>query len=244
MTNPNPFFDHDFFETRDVTLARLQKFSRDAVQRLTLDNPDGVFDKLIADLTSQYEALFGSISEADAGIGQRRGAAEQMWGAIAGLQQALEDDEDLIVYKDKKNPGLHAAFFPNNREEYSRASLLTADVLFTRVVNAATAHAATLGADFDAPRYTAHYAAFKAGRDGTGAGDEHSAKARAEARNQRTVLTERLTDAVKLVAAQFLRDEARCRAYFRFELLQAPQAAASTDAANDGDAATGATVGQ
>ena len=230
MTNPTPFFDRDFFETRDVTLNRLQKFTRDVIQRLTLDNPGGVFTALIADLTSYYEALFGSLTEADAGISQRRGSAGQMWGALADLQNQLEQDEDLINYKNQKNPGLRAAFFPNDREEYSRASLLTADVLFTRVVNAATAHAAVLGADFDAPRYAQLYTAFKAAREGTGAGDEQSAKARAEASTHRTTLTERLTDAVKLVAAQFLRDEPRCRAYFRFELLSAPQAAPADEA--------------
>lgn len=39
-------------------------------------------------------------------------------------------------------------------------------------------------------------------------------------------LTQRLTDAVKLVAAHWLRDEARAAAYFRFKLLQAPALAA------------------
>ncbi|MBC7448023.1 MAG: hypothetical protein H7330_08180 [Hymenobacteraceae bacterium] len=231
MTNPTPFFSRDFFATRDVTLSRLQKFTRDAIQRLTLDNPGGVFDQLIADLTTYYEALFGSLADADAGISQRRGAAEQMWGALADLQDQLEADEALITYKDQKNPGLRAAFLPNGRDEYGQASLLTADLLFNRAQQAATTHAATLGPDFDAAAYTRFYEAFKAGRDGTGAGDEQSAKARAEAKNQRTTLTERLTDAVKRVANEFLRDEARCRAYFRFELLSAPATATAADAA-------------
>ncbi len=232
MTNPTPFFDHDYFETRDVTLARLQKFSLDVVQRLGLDNPGGAFTGLVADLTGFHTALFGSMAAADAGIAQRRGSAQQMWGALADLQQQLEDDEALIDYKDKKHPGLRLAFFPNGREEYSRASLLTADLLFNRAAAAAQAHAAVLGAEFDAARYGTLYTAFKAGRGNTGAGDEQSAKARAEAQGQRTALTERLTDAVKLVAAQFLRDPARCAAFFRFELLSAgtPAAAAAVPA--------------
>ena len=41
----------------------------------------------------------------------------------------------------------------------------------------------------------------------------------------RSDLTGRLSEAVKLVAAQFLRDDARCAAYFRVGLLQAPAAA-------------------
>ena len=231
MTNPTPFFDRDFFETADVTLSRLQKFTREVILRLTLDNPGGTFAALIADLTAYYEALFGSLVDADAGIGQRRGAAAQMWGAIADMQEAVEADEDLIGYKNKKTPGVLAAFLPNNREEYSRASLLTADLLFTRLVQASATYAAALGPEFDATRYATFYATFKAARTATGAGDEQSAKARAEAKNQRTTLTERLTDAVKLVAAAFLRDEPRCRAFFRFELLTAGEAAA--EAATD-----------
>ena len=41
----------------------------------------------------------------------------------------------------------------------------------------------------------------------------------------RSDLIGRLSDAVKLVAAQFLRDDARCAASFRVGLLQAPAAA-------------------
>lgn len=221
MLNPTPFFDIDYFETKDVTLKRLQKFSLSAIQRLGLDNPGGVFTTLVSDLTTLHTDLFGSMVEADAGIATRRSQAQRMWGAIAKLQDQLEIDEPLIDFKSKqsKNPHLRTAFFPNNREEYSRASLLTADLLFTRAQEAALAHAAALGADFKAGLYTEFYDEFKAARAGTGAGDEQTDKARAAATNQRDALTQRLTDAVKLVAAQFLRDEARCRSFFRFELL-------------------------
>ncbi|MDQ2770529.1 MAG: hypothetical protein M3Y54_08520 [Bacteroidota bacterium] len=222
MVNPTPFFAPDFFATKDVTLPRLQKFALDAIQRLTLDNPGQAFDTLIADLTTYYEALFGSITATDAGISQRRGSAQLMWGALADLQHQLEADEALIKYKSQKTPAIRAAFFPNGRTEYGKASLLTADVLLERASTAAATHAKALGTEFDATRYAGFYAAFKAGRDGTGAGDEQSAKARAAAETHRADLTARLTDAAKLVAAQFLRDEARAAAYFRVELLQAP----------------------
>ena len=65
------------------------------------------------------------------------------------------------------------------------------------------------------------YTAFKAGRDDIGTGDEQSAQA------YRSDLTSRFSDTVKLVATQFLRDEARCAAYFRVGLLQAPARAAA-----------------
>jgi len=227
MLNPAPFFAPDFFATTDVTLPRLQKFSLDVIQRLALDNPGGTFTALVADLTAHHTALFGSMAAADAGVSQRRGSAQRMWGALADLQQQLEDDEDLIDYKSKKNPAIRAAFFPNGRYEYSRATLLTADLLFSRAQAAATAHAAALGPDFKPAPYAAFYTAFQAGRDGAGAGDEQSAKARAEGQQHRADLTGRLTDAAKLVAAQFLRDEPRCAAYFRTELLQAPAPAAN-----------------
>ena len=226
MTNPTPFFAPDFFDTRDVTLPRLQKFARAVVQRLTLDNPGKVFDALVADLTAHYEALFGDITATDAGISQRRGSAQLMWGALADLQHQLEADEDLIKYKSKKTPAIRTAFFPNKRKEYSNATLLTADKLLERASNAATTYAKTLGADFDATLYTGFYATFKEARADTGAGDEQSAKARAAAETHRTDLTARLTDAAKLVASQFLRAEARAAAYFPVGLLQAPAPAA------------------
>ncbi|WP_197076728.1 hypothetical protein [Hymenobacter terrenus] len=229
MLDPTPFFNSDYFATRDVTLPRLQKFTLSVIQRLTLDNPGGVFAALITDLTTYYTALFGAVSDADAGISQRRTSAQQMWGALADLQHQLEEDEDLIAYKSKKNPAIGLAFFPNGRQEYGRATLLTADLLFERAQTAAATHAATLGPEFDPALYAGFYTAFKAGRDGTGVGDEQTAKARAEAQLHRQNLTARLTDAVKLVAAQFPRDEGRCTSYFRLDLLQAPTPAAEKD---------------
>lgn len=222
MLNPTPFFALDYFATRDVTLPRLQKFSVDVLQRLAADNPGQAFDALLTDLAAYHTALFGAVTGVDAGISQRRTAAQQMWGALADVQHQLAEDEALIEYKAKKTPALHQAFFPNGRSEYTNATLLTAELLLTRAANAATAHAKILGADFDPAPYAGFLKDFLAGRDGTGAGDQQSAQARAEAQHHRQDLTQRLTDAVKLVAAHWLRDEARAVAYFRFELLQAP----------------------
>ncbi|WP_210514661.1 hypothetical protein [Hymenobacter terricola] len=234
MQDPTPFFAPDFFATKDVTLPRLQKFTLDVIQRLTLDNPDGAFTKLTADLTTYYTALFGAVTDGDAGISQRRTSAQFMWGAVADLQHQLEEDEALIDYKSKKTPAIRLAFFPNGRQEYGHATLLTADLLFARAAEAATTHANALGAEFDATLYTGFYTAFKNARDGTGAGDEQSAKARAEAQHHRADLTLRLSDAVKLVAAQFPRDEARAAAYFRVGLLQAPAPAETAKATVQG----------
>ena len=226
MLNPTPFLAPDYFATRDVTLPRLQKFSVDVIKRLTDDNPGQAFDALVADLAAYHTALFGAITDVDAGLSLRRTAAQQMWGALADLQHQLAEDEALIEYKAKKTPALHQAFFPNGRSEYTNATLLTAELLLTRAANAATAHAKTLGPDFDPAPYAGFLQAFRTGRDGTGAGDQQSAQARAEAQHHRQDLTQRLTDAVKLVAAHWLRDEARAAAYFRFELLTAPAPAA------------------
>ena len=226
MLNPTPFFAADYFATRDVTLPRLQKFSVDVITRLAADNPGQVFDVLVKDLRASHTALFGAMTGVDQGISERRTAAQLMWGALTDLQQQLADDEALIKYKSRKAPALTAAFFPNGRREYANASLLTAELLLSRAATAAATHAKTLGADFDPAPYAGFLKDFLAGREGTGSGDEQSAKARAEAQHHRQDLTLRLTDAVKLVAAQFPRDEARARAFFRMELLSAPAAAA------------------
>lgn len=53
---PTSFFVPYFFATKDVTLPRLHNFSVDAIQRLGLDNPSGVFTAL----TARYTALFGA----------------------------------------------------------------------------------------------------------------------------------------------------------------------------------------
>lgn len=231
MLDPAPFFAADYFATKDVTLARLQKFTVDVILRLIQDNPKQVFDALIQDLTTYHADLFGAQASADAGLSQRRTAAQQMWGALADLQTQLEEDEELLRYKAKKTPALLADFLPHGRSEYAQATLLTAELLLSRAATAAATHAKTLGADFDASRYTGFLQAFRAARQATGQGDEQTAKARAAANTHRQDLTLRLTDAVKLVAAHYLRDEARA-AYFQVRLLQAPEAAGATATTN------------
>lgn len=230
MLNPTPFFAADYFATRDVTLGRLQKFTVDVITRLTQDNPGQTFDALIQDLTTLHTDLFGAQATADAGLSQRSTAAQQMWGALADLQAQLEADEELLRYKAKKTPALLADFVPHGRTEYLQATLATAELLLHRATAAAT-HANTLGADFDASRYAGFLDTFRAAREATGQGDEQTAKARAAATTHRQALTLRLTDAVKLVAAHYLRDEARAAAYFRPELLQPPAGASQAPAA-------------
>lgn len=230
MLDPTPFLAADYFDTRDVTLARLQKYTVDVILRLTEDNPGGVFDVLIQDLTTCHTDLFGAQATADAGLSHRQTEAQKMWGALADLQDQLEDDEELLKYKAKKTPAILADFLPHGRSEYANATLLNAELLLSRAATAATTHAKTLGEDFDASRYTGFLTAFLKGRKGTGHGDEQTAKARAAAHTHRDTLTQRLTDAVKLVAAQFLRDEARAAAYFRTGLLQAPAPAKAANA--------------
>ena len=242
MLNPTPFFAADYFATRDVTLGRLQKFTVDVITRLTQDNPGGAFAALVADLTARHTDLFGAQASADAGLSQRSTAAQLMWGALADLQAQLEDDEELLRYKAKKTPALLADFLPHGRSEYASASLLTAELLLHRAATAATTHAKTLGTDFDAARYTGFLQAFLAARQATGQGDEQTAKARAAATTHRQDLTLRLTDAVKLVAAHYLRDAARAAAYFRFELLQPKEGASQAPEATPAPAAAAATT--
>jgi hypothetical protein len=222
MLDPTPFLAADYYATRDVTLARLQKYTVDVILRLTEDNPDQVFTPLIQDLTTYHTDLFGTQASADAGLSHRQTEAQKMWGALADLQDQLEDDEELLRYKARKTPAILTDFLPHGRTEYTNASLLTAELLLARAATAAATHAKTLGEEFDASRYAGFHQAFLDGRKGTGKGDEQTAKARAAATTHRQDLTERLTDAVKLVAAQFLCDEARATAYFRVGLLQAP----------------------
>ena len=83
------------------------------------------------------------------------------------------------------------------------------------------------GGYYYASLHTVYYATFKKARADTGAGDEQSAKNRAAAKTHRQDITQRLCDAVKLVATQFLRDEARMSAYFPTGLLQVPAPAKS-----------------
>ncbi|MBC7448714.1 MAG: hypothetical protein H7330_11715, partial [Hymenobacteraceae bacterium] len=156
MTDLNVVFDEDYFSDKNITFRRLQKFVGEVLARMLADSLGGKLTAVRAEVDDHATDLFGDMKAVDQATGERRGNAKGMWAALRGLNTLLDADDELIWLKAKQNPLLGTAFFPTgSRTEYGRATLLTADVLFARVVKAATDHAAALGPEFDASKYTA-----------------------------------------------------------------------------------------
>lgn len=221
MTNLPTVFDDNYFNDKDITSKRLLKFTDVVRVRLKADDLGGKLLAIEAEIGDHAADLFADVRAVDTGTGVRRGNAKEMWAALRGLNQQLDDDDELIWLKAKKNALIGTAFFPNGgRAEYIRATLLTADLLFQRVVKAAHDHAAALGDDFDAGKYDALYTRFKNGREGTQQGDATVATGRAATADKNRVdLEKALTRAVKQVAALLPHDPARAARYFPTELL-------------------------
>ncbi len=239
MTNLKTVFDADYFDDVAITLKRLHKFTGEVLGRLLADSLGGKLTAVGAEITDHATALFGAMQTVDIGIGTRRGNARLMWEALRGLNAQLDADDELIWLKAKKDPRIGTAFFPTgSRAEYTRASLLTADVLFARVRKAAHEYAAVLGADFNPALYDTLATQFDAARGDTRTADAATGTGRADSADEhRPALTQALTRAVKTVAQLLPHDPARAAKYFPTELLLPGKSADNSDSDSDTDPA-------
>jgi hypothetical protein len=221
MTNLDAVFDENYYNDKDITNKRLLKFTDVVRTRFREANMGGKLNAAEAELGDHAAQLAADLQAVDQGTGTRRGNAKMMWGAIRGLNQQLDADDELIWLKAKKNALIGTAFFPKgSRTEYGNANLLTVDLLFQRAVKAAHDHATALGDEFDPQKYDTLYQQFKDGRDGTQKGDAQVATGRADTADEnRTDLELALTRATKLVASLYPHDPARAAQYFPTELL-------------------------
>lgn len=233
MTDLFVVFDPDYFNDKNITLKRLQKFTGEVRIRLLADTINGKLVAVEAEIGDHTADLFGDMAAVDQGIGQRRGNAQLMWAALRGLNTQLDADDELIWLKAKKNPLIGTAFFPTgSRTEYGRASLLTADVLFARVQQAVLDHTTALGPDFSPAPYAALQTQFDAARGHTRNADAATGTGRADTADEhRPALTQALTRAVKTVAALLPHDPARAAKYFPTELLLPATGEPATDEA-------------
>ena len=136
------------FDTDKISDNNLRKFAEDQIQRMISNNPGGIYNQLITNTTAAYNGYFGSITNEDTKTAIKEGATIGMNTAMKAFQDAASQKEGTIRGNYGAKSATYQEFYPHGITEYTKANLGNVNTLMDRMVKAATAHAADLGAPF------------------------------------------------------------------------------------------------
>ncbi len=147
MQNLNVFFKNHF-NTKEISDDNVRKFTEINLQRMITNNPGGIYASLITDTTAAYNGYFGAITDEDTITAIKEGSTVAMSNAVAAFKSAASQKEGIVRGTYGVNSPTYQEFYPHGITEYTTATLENVATLMERMVNAATAHVADLGALF------------------------------------------------------------------------------------------------
>jgi hypothetical protein len=220
------------FLSTKISRERLKGFTEDHIQRLTANNPGGIFTLILTNVTNAYTAYYGDLSSESVIDSVKQGKTVAMNDSRTALEKNISGDEKLIAFTYLNNPSLYQEFFPGGLTEYHNADLPTFGTIADRFKAALAAHSAdfppafvsaygTLHTTFTANR-TAQLAAF-----GTLSGERSDVVA------SKLKLAKQLTTNLLTIALQFVGDESKADVYFNQALLDAAFREADKRVSND-----------
>src|SRR4051812_45423045 len=95
MPNLKVFFTN-FLDTKNISDDHIREFTEIHLQRLTANNPGGIYSTMITDTTTVYTAYFGSISDEDLKFSLQQGCTISMNAALKGFIQTVQQKEGII----------------------------------------------------------------------------------------------------------------------------------------------------
>jgi len=147
MINLEVFFKNHF-DTTFISDDNLRKFADIHLQRLTTNNPGGIYTALITDTGTVYTAYFGAIGDEAVRTAVKEGMTVELNTAIENFKHDVSQKEGIVRGIYGVDTGTYQEFFPQGLTAYSNADLGNIHTFTEIMMDAATAHAADVGADF------------------------------------------------------------------------------------------------
>ncbi len=213
------YFKILFLSTK-LSNDRLKSFTQDHIQRLTENNPAGVFNTILAAITAAYTNYFGDVTSESQNQAVQEGKTIAKDESRQKLEQNISENEKLIAYTYRSNRSLYEEFYPLGITEYNNADSSQFTTITERYRLVLVAHAADFPAafkdDFDIllEKYNTDLAAQLAAKGNV-------ASERSDIATTRPVLAKQLTKNLLTIALQFLGDETKCAVYFDQTILDA-----------------------
>lgn len=206
------------FMSPKISRERLRDFCRDHLQRLTANNPGGVFTPIITALTTAYNAYNSDLTAYVTKVAQKEGRTLDADAKRTALLKNISDNEKLVAYTYKDNLPVYEEFYPLGITEYNLATQSELSTLGERYLNILTVHAA----DFSAPFITAYTDAYN---DYVAALDENSTvrsgvdTERSDLSTSRDALALQMTKNLLTIALQYAGNESKADIYFDQSIL-------------------------
>ncbi len=147
MTNLEVYFSNAFQIGR-VSNPRLQKFAEDNIQRMSTNNPGGIYNTLISDTTSSYTGYFGALADKALQKAVLEAKTVDMDDKLQIFKSFVSRQEGLIRSKWGKDAPEYQEFYPQGVTEYTNATLATVEVIMNRYVKSCVKYSADLGVPF------------------------------------------------------------------------------------------------
>jgi hypothetical protein len=208
------------FLSPKISRERLKLFCEDHIQRLTANNPGGIFTTILTAVTNDYNAFFGDVASKSLNLSVQEGLTAAMEQSRAALVKNIKDNEGLIKFTYLNNVAFYLQFYPNGISEYTRADLSTLETIAERYRQ----HFVTHVADFPPPviaAYNTMRTTFLANRTaqlnamGTVSGEI------SDLATTKPALAKQLTVNLLTIALEYLGDESKAAVYFNQAIIDA-----------------------
>ena len=138
----------NIFANSRVGDAKFRMFCEFHLQGLINNNPGGIYDTIIALLSSAYMNYYGALEDEATKLAIREGKTVAMKDSRKKVSGFISRQEGLVRSKWGKDSAEYQEFYPQGVSVYLLASLGDFAIMLERYKNSVTAHAAELGAAF------------------------------------------------------------------------------------------------
>lgn len=153
MIEPEKYF-RPLFGSGKLSRMRFNAYCTDHIERLTANNPGGIFNSILADVTAAFDSYNAGFNEYHFWLAKKKGSTTRVREAYARLLTNLSDNWRLIAYTYRNDKQTLEEFYPLGVSEYYDATATGLLSLAQRFKNVLTLHAAdffpAFAADFEA----------------------------------------------------------------------------------------------
>ena len=140
MIKPDKLFGN-LLDEKSITDTRLTNFLEDTIARLTVQNTNKIYEKIIKDLTLHSEALRKDIGDIDTGKTSLKGKTRTNDQVMTDFHHTMKIKEGVIADTvGGYDSSGYLDFYPNGLNEYGQATKTQMPTLVTRIYKATEKH--------------------------------------------------------------------------------------------------------
>ncbi|MBK7149807.1 MAG: hypothetical protein IPH78_13595 [Bacteroidetes bacterium] len=226
------------FMSPQISRERLRQFAESHIQRLTVNNPGGIYGAILAAITTAYSNFAGNLVDAATLEASSKALTLAMNDAQKAVHDKIREFEPLLDYTYRANRPVYLEFYPQGLTEYDAATNAVFQTIAQRFQAAMNAHLA----DFppaEAAAFNTLMTTYLSSINNELAGEGNVAGERTEIADTRLALCTQLTTNLLTIALNNVGNEAQAAVYFDQSILDA---AFATNTAAEGDLDPGATA--